>query len=297
MRLISEKETVSRNSSDSLGNQRVLFGPVHLRVTNLEKSLRFWKSQIGLTERLSTTAGAVELGSDSRTLIILNEGASTPRSSGYAGLYHLALHVSSEAEFAGLISLLFERQVPFSPVDHLLSKSIYLTDPDGIGLEFTFETPERGKLFGLDSAGYPLMTDRSGRRHSGRGRLDLGELMRNHPAQPNVWSQPDSVHVGHIHLSVPNLARVRDHYMNLGFEISFHSEAIGMVELHTGGDFTHQLVLNNWQGPDAKPSPSDMAGLDYFTLIDSTDSSLHSEVAHRDPAGNQYTFTNKTKGN
>lgn len=286
----AKQNLLEQRDQPSVGShvQRIQFGPVHLNVTNMDQSLEFWQGTLGMIERPSPVEGNVALGSVDRTLVILGPDARLARKRGYAGLYHFALHLSTESHFAHVIDHLRERSEPFSPVDHLLSKSIYLSDPDGIGLEFTLETTYRGSFLGTDTGGYPVLVDQKGRRHSAREALDVAGIKSRHPSPTPIWTQPGAVRVGHIHLTVPDLLSVRDHYMNEGFELSFHAHGIGMVELHTGGIFRHQLVLNNWQGPGAQRPPSDMAGLNHFTLIETDMSKGNPQAMHVDPAGNHY---------
>ncbi|MDP9378223.1 MAG: VOC family protein, partial [Actinomycetota bacterium] len=154
------------------------FGPVHLDVTDADRSLAFWRDLVGLKLR-GHADGAVQLGTDDEILLVLHPGATSPARRGYAGLCHLAIHLPNEPEFARVLARLFERRTFMSPTDHVMSKAIYLDDPDGIGLEFMLETPERigsMRMTGPSIADFELY-DTSGRRRSGRDPLDVQEVL------------------------------------------------------------------------------------------------------------------------
>ena len=74
---------------------------------------------------------------------MLHPGATRGPLRGHAGLYHVAIHLPNEEEFARVLARLAAARVPQAPTDHVFSKATYLSDPDGIQLELTLETPER----------------------------------------------------------------------------------------------------------------------------------------------------------
>jgi catechol 2,3-dioxygenase len=91
----------------------------------------------------NTTGDYTEVGTDKNTLVVLYPTATTSFKNGYSGLYHLAIHPSTEGEFARVLARLIAKRYPISPTDHTMSKAIYMEDPDGITVEITLETPER----------------------------------------------------------------------------------------------------------------------------------------------------------
>lgn len=97
---------------------RITYGAVHLDVTELERSLSFWRDTIGLHERPGP-AGQAHLGAGDRTLIVLHPGAVRPAPRGRSGLYHVALHLPDATEFARVLARLILARVPQSPTDHI----------------------------------------------------------------------------------------------------------------------------------------------------------------------------------
>ena len=146
------------NQAKTMAQELATFGAVHLNITNLERSISFWKDYIGLNVRNVTTE-YTELGTDKNTLVVLYPTAKTPFKNGYSGIYHLAIHPSNEGEFARVLARLIAKRYPISPTEHTMSKAIYMEDPDGITVEITLETPER--LERLDfSNGAPKAIDK-----------------------------------------------------------------------------------------------------------------------------------------
>ncbi|PYE49499.1 VOC family protein [Deinococcus yavapaiensis] len=240
-------------------------GPVHLDVTNPEKSLKFWQDTVGL--RLRSKSGSVlELGTERETLLVLHGGATSPVRRGHSGLYHVAIHLPNEIEFARVLARLIIRREPISPTDHVMSKAIYLNDPDGIGLELTLETPERQRSMSVTAAGIEII-DSEGRVRSGRDPLDVQALLAVLPDRDFNRPVPEGTKVGHVHLHVPNLdAALRFYRDDLGFEENLVMPQMGAADLHANGRFPHRLAINTWQGVGAPPPRPGTAGLRRFTI-------------------------------
>jgi catechol 2,3-dioxygenase len=87
------------------------FGPVHLDVIDADRSLGFWKDVVGLHLRGRNEA-ALELGTPDETLIVLHPGAVSRPRRGFSGLYHVAIHLPNEVEFARVLARLIKRRWP-----------------------------------------------------------------------------------------------------------------------------------------------------------------------------------------
>ncbi len=246
--------------------ERITYGAVHLDVVDRARSLAFWRDAVGLVE-LDRGDDHVSLGAGARALIVLRPGAVRPAARGHTGLYHVALHVPSAAEFARVVSRLGTHRVPQAPTDHIFSIATYATDPDGLGLELTFETPERctGSEIGPGSI---VLLDEEGRRRGPTEPLDLERWLGHLDGTPVEAPFPDGAFVGHIHLHVADLAGAFAFYRDLvGFDEHVFMTHFGMADLSAGGRFPHRLAVNVWQGPDAVPPPDGTAGLRVFELL------------------------------
>ena len=240
------------------------FGAVHLNVTNIQRSVAFWTDNIGMKVR-NTTVEFTELGTDKNTLVVLYPTAKTRFKNGWSGLYHLAIHPSTEGEFARVLARLIDKRYPISPTDHTMSKAIYLEDPDGITVEITLETPER--LERLDfSKGSPKAIDKDGTVRSPSAPLDVQAVLKALP--DNDISRPlaDDTKIGHMHLYVSDLKATNDFYLSLGFIQNMALPELGMYDLSAGGAFKHRIAFNAWQSLNKPQAPEGTAGLRYYTI-------------------------------
>jgi catechol 2,3-dioxygenase len=234
------------------------WGPVHLDVTDGERSLAFWRDLVGL-QLLEQRGRELRLGVEGAELVVLHPGALGPVPRGHAGLYHLAIHLPSEAEFARVLGRLFSARYPNSPTDHIMHWATYLDDPDGIGLELSFETFDRFARYDLEGA-RPLIVDSEGRRRDPVAPLDLDEVFSHLSENDFSRSLPPATRIGHLHLHVSNLEEAVRFYEAVGFTRGVILLQ-GMAELNAGGSFPHRLALNVWQGVGAPPRPQGMPGL------------------------------------
>jgi len=114
-------------------------GHVHLKVADLERSLGFWRDVIGL-HVMQRIPQAVFLSADGyHHHIAINtwdsEGGAPP-APGSTGLFHVALLYPSRRALAGVLRRLMEAGVTLQGAsDHGVSESLYLSDPDGNGVE------------------------------------------------------------------------------------------------------------------------------------------------------------------
>jgi catechol 2,3-dioxygenase len=121
-------------------------GHVHLTVSDLEKSLKFYRDLLGFEVTTWYGNSAVFLSAGGyHHHIGLNTWAgtgATPPPRGHTGLYHFAILVPNRKELAKAFKRLWEVNYPIEGAsDHGVSESIYLTDPDGNGVEIYSDKP------------------------------------------------------------------------------------------------------------------------------------------------------------
>lgn len=251
--------------SAALQRDQILYGAVHLSVTQIERSLAFWRELIGLVQ-LPSPEGAVRLGVEGRALVVLHPDAERVVGRGHAGLYHLAIHLPDDVEFARMLVRLGKARVPQSPTDHIFSKATYLHDPDGIMLELTLETPERLGSAEMGPSGF-VMFDSEGRRRQPTEPLDVAEAIAALAGAATDGPLAPSSYIGHVHLHVPDLRSANDFYRDvIGFTDHAFMDSIGMADLSAGGRFPHRLAVNIWNGSAARQPPPGTAGLRHFEL-------------------------------
>ncbi len=254
-----------------------------LTVSNLEKQIAFYEQMLGF-QLLSREAKQAHLGIGSRELIHLVEETDTKRYQRVTGLYHFAILLPNRRELARSMARLFSAQYPNSPTDHILTKTTYLDDPEGNGIELYAESPEDGDWFMDEDSFYARRSD--GSLSNGREALDLDELF-SHLKKDEEMDLPISqeTRIGHMHIHVRNIAEAVDFYHGvLGFDVMGKSAAMRAAFLSAGG-YHHHIGLNIWQGEGAPGPPPDALGLRHFSIGLPDQSALDAVIARVDAAG------------
>src|SRR5438132_5212916 len=105
-------------------------GPVHLTVSDLERSLDYYRTVVGL-DLLEQGAGRASLGADSTELLGLVEEPGAEPSDGYTGIYHFALLVPDRPSLARWLAHAVRDRVALTGLsDHYVSEAIYPREPD-----------------------------------------------------------------------------------------------------------------------------------------------------------------------
>lgn len=281
--------------------QFIQFGPVHLNVTDLDRSIAFYREVLGMNVRRSVAPAVV--GTFDRTLLVLHPGASGPAPKGRTGLTHVAIHLPTERDLAYLLDRIVRKGWHVSPTDHVIAKSLYVRDPDGITIELAVETPHRVVEYRFTEDEFQVIDDQ-GRLRNPIEALDTDELMALLGPGSSKETISDEAIVGHMHLHVADLRLAYDFYKKLGFTEHFLLPRAGWGDLGAGGAVEHRMALNVWAGIGAPSPDPDSAGLRFFTLI-YTEAELLNQVlsvvpayrdgaGHRvtDPSGNQIYLTN-----
>lgn len=269
---------------ESTADDLLRYGAVHLDVTDLERSLVFWRDLIGMTELGRDQDGAVKLGVADAELVVLHPGATGPVRRGFSALYHLAIHMPSEAEFARILGRLFAARYPNAPTDHVTHWATYLDDPDGINVEIAFETIDRVREIGF-VGGRPSIIDSEGRRHEMTEPLGLEEVFSHREDEDLERPLPEGTRIGHVHLYVGDLEAAQAFYEEIGFTRHMDASGIGFADLSLGGTFPHRIAVNVWQGVGAPQAPEGTAGMRHFELVDTRQEGEPRKL--EDPSGNR----------
>ncbi len=241
-------------------------GAVHLDVTDGERASAFWNQYVGLS-LIESGEHEIVLGIDGEPLIVLHPGASGPVARRHTGLYHVAIHLPTKKELARVVARLFSLRFPNSPTDHAETMATYFSDPDGNGIELTFETPERGALVLGDGRGAAVMAD--GSTQGPTEALDVHELLDELTNDDDLAApMPSGTRIGHVHLHVNSLTDARNFYRDvIGFGDLRSLDAWGMSDLSLETSFVpHALAVNIWNGSQATPNPEGTSGLRYWTV-------------------------------
>jgi len=127
-------------------------GAVHLTVSDLERSLDYYRRAVGLAV-LEEWPGRATLGAGGHDLLVLGEEPGARSGAGYTGLYHFALVVPERADLAAWLAHAARDRVPLVGLsDHFVSEALYLSDPDGHGIEILYELPREVWEHDIDAA-------------------------------------------------------------------------------------------------------------------------------------------------
>lgn len=228
---------------------------VDLKVTDLERSLEFYRDIIGFQILEQEDRKAI-LTADGKTPLLSIEQPENvirkqPRTT---GLYHFALLLPSRADLAAVLQHFIQVGYPLQGAsDHLVSEALYLGDPDGNGIEIYADRPASTWNW---SDGEVTMTTEA---------LDVRGLLAD--GRGIEWTGlPEGTLMGHIHLHVSELQKTEEFYCKgLGFDIvtRYGNQALFI----STGRYHHHIGLNTWNGIGAPKPPVNSVGLKWFSLV------------------------------
>jgi catechol 2,3-dioxygenase len=206
-------------------DRNVRIGHVHLKVADLERSLRFYSGVLGfeLTQRYGDGGAFVSAGGYHHHLAknTCESRDGGPPPPGSTGLYHVAILYPTRAALADALLRLREAKIPLEGAsDHGVSEALYLRDPDDNGVELYWDRPRQ--TWPRDAHGNVAMFTRP---------LDLQALLRAAAptSEANSATPPrDAAAVDVRPLSEPDLPAVLEitnHYI-LHTAINFHTEPV-----------------------------------------------------------------------
>ena len=210
-------------------------GRVVLQVADLERSLSYYQRVLGLRP-LEGEPGRAVLGphGDDTAIVELRElpGARPVPPRGRLGLYHFAILLPDRAALARFLAHLAALGERAGMSDHLVSEALYLTDPDGLGIEVYADRPRSSWRV------------RDGQLVMATDPLDVADLLA--AAGGESWTgAPAGTTLGHVHLHVGDLERAADFYhRGLGLDQVVWSYP-GALFLSAGG-YHHHLGVNTW---------------------------------------------------
>lgn len=126
---------------------RVDIGHVHLKVSDIERALRFYRDVLGFEVVAQYGDQAVFISAGGyHHHIGLNTWESkggSPPPPGTTGLYHVAIRYPDRQALANAVKAVVEAGIPLSGAsDHGVSEAIYLRDPDDNGIELYRDRPK-----------------------------------------------------------------------------------------------------------------------------------------------------------
>lgn len=230
-------------------------GGVRLQVSDLARSRAYYRDVLGLREMGAPTPDTVVFGAaDGATpLVTLHAvpGTTPAHRRGSFGLFHFAILLPDRAALGRFLAHLAARGERAGMSDHLVSEALYLSDPDGLGIEvYADRAPETWRY----AEGQLVMATDP---------LDAHGVVAAGGGTP--WTgMPAGTMMGHIHLHVGDLEVADTFYRRtLGFDLTTWSYP--GARFFSAGGYHHHLGTNTW-APGPAPA-AHHAQLVEWTLV------------------------------
>lgn len=251
-------------------------GAAILTVADLQRSLQYYQHNIGL-RLFEQGEGQATLGAGEKSLLhLIEQKGAKPVQRGRTGLYHFAILTPSRYGLARTLKHLVDTRTPIGgSSDHGVSEALYLSDPDGHGIEIYRDRPRsewpsrNGALWmTLDPFDFEGV---------------LGELHDELPDWQGI--HPDTT-MGHLHLHIAHIPAAEYFYCELlGFDLMVRYG--NQASFVAAGGYHHHLGLNVWAGIGAPPPTPDAARLLHYQILLPNEEALVAVVNRLQQAGQQ----------
>ena len=231
-------------------------GRVRLQVSDIGRSVAYYENVLGLEVRDEATGFAALAPRGGGDVILeLNEraGANPVPRRGLLGLYHFAVLLPDRASLGRFISHLSEIGVYAGMSDHLVSEALYLTDPDGLGIEVYADRPRSAWVA---TEGQIAMATKP---------LDVESVVA--AAAGKKWDgSPEGTRVGHVHFHVGDIdAAAAFYHAGLGLDKMVWSYP-GALFMSAGG-YHHHVGVNTWAAGSPVATDNDARLIDWELVL------------------------------
>jgi catechol 2,3-dioxygenase len=231
-------------------------GPVHLSVSDVDRSIAFYERSLGL--RLQRRDGdTAALGAGGEDLVVLVEQPGAQPGGRHAGLYHFALLFPTREALAHAVLRLADTRTRIQGAsDHGVSEAIYLRDLDDNGIELYADRPRDA---------WPAPRAPGERLEMYTIALDMRSLLDSVAGETTQAHADPGLQMGHVHLHVADIDRGLRFYRDvLGFEVMVN---LGSAAFVSAGGYHHHLGFNVWLGKDVSARPDGTAGLRQWVIV------------------------------
>ena len=231
-------------------------GRVRLQIADLNRSIAYYETVIGLRvlERSNGVATLAPHGSD-HVIVELQEkpGVRSIGRRGNIGLYHFAILLPDRAALGRFVRHLSEIGAYAGMSDHFVSEAVYLTDPDGLGIEVYADRPR--SAWKTEDRQLAMTTIP----------LDVQNLVA--AAGDEEWTgAPAATMLGHVHLYVRDIADAeRFYHAGVGFDKVVWSYP-GALFMSAGG-YHHHLGTNTWAAAAPLSTDDDARLLEWEIVV------------------------------
>lgn len=234
-------------ASDTI-DPRLRIARVQLAVADVQRSADFYERVLGLP-LISRDDSTALLGADERrpALALSQLAQPTMLSPHSTGLFHVAWLHPSRGALADTVRRVARGRWPIEGAsDHGVSEALYLSDPDGLGIEIYADRPRERWQRPADGHGVQMVTLP----------LDADDLLAQSAlddAGDDGSAVAPGTAIGHVHLKVADVPRAVGFYRDaLGFEEQAQLPSAAFV---SAGGYHHHIGLNSWQSRGQAPAP------------------------------------------
>ncbi|MGZ6390809.1 MAG: VOC family protein, partial [Ktedonobacterales bacterium] len=181
--------------------------------------------------------------------------------------YHFAILVPTRADLGRWLQHWLELGLPLpGQGDHLVSEALYLSDPDGNGIEIYRDRP-RSEWRWVNGT-VQMAVDP----------VDIRGVLEEAQREGQPWTgMAPGTRLGHMHLQVGDIPQAEAFYHDvLGFDITARMPSALFV---SAGGYHHHIGMNTWHSRGAGPAPDGFAGLRFFTIESPTEEARANLVA------------------
>jgi catechol 2,3-dioxygenase len=230
-------------------------GRVGLKSNDAEKLAAYYRGILGF-EELGRDGGSITLGAGNRPLLVIDhDPALTPDDPKTAGLFHTAFLLPSRADLGRWIDFAVANGIGIEGAsDHLVSEALYLTDPDGNGIEI-YRDRQKDE-WNWNGSQVAMATQR----------MDIPGVRGSVEAGSTWQGAPENSIIGHVHLRIGD-PEVAESWWNkeMGFD-TVARYGRDAVFLSTGG-YHHHIGANAWHSRGSGPRDKGRSGLNWVELL------------------------------
>ena len=234
------------------------FDFIILRVKDIEKMKKFYVKLLKmkvLRDEKNADKKEISLGTETKEIIrLISYGNEEIRGHDEINVYHIAYLLPEREDLGNFLRNCVKEQIKLDGAgDHYVSEAIYLTDPEGNGIEvYTDRNYNKWKW----ENGHVVM---------GTEQVDVEDLLRISDDMPE-FSIPEGTKIGHIHMESSDIENDKDFYVEkLGLDVV--SEIPEAYFLSIDG-YHHHFGMNQWNGMRKMPKNANSTGVEeiYATM-------------------------------
>ncbi|HJT46885.1 MAG TPA: VOC family protein [Nitrososphaeraceae archaeon] len=266
-----------RNSTFKI-NQSTKIGYVSLNVSDIQNSLEFYQSILGFrqiqkkscvaADRAYLSTGGTQSSIPMLELVQTSQTDSNLANSRRAGLYHFAILLPERKNLADVLLYLSDKQdkIRFDGLaDHLVSESLYIRDPDFIGIEIYSDRPQSEWKWNDENDNKNNNNNNNNNRQLQMATLPLNTDNLLKEATDKGWiGMPTNTMIGHVHLHVRDLSNAMNFYRDiLGLNLTTTNPG---AYFFAAGRYHHHIATNTWLGTNILPASPKSIGLNHFSI-------------------------------